>query len=65
MLAFGKLLPVGLGAVIGAVGNRMMGKKIIGNARKAFGPAGSRWPVTLRLLPTPSDHDVNSAKPSA
>jgi hypothetical protein len=50
-LTLGKLLPVGLGAVIGAVGNRMMGKKIVGNAGRAFGAPPSRWPVTLHLLP--------------
>jgi hypothetical protein len=50
-LALGKLLPVGIGAVVGAVGNRMMGKKIIGNARKTFGAPPARWRVTLHLLP--------------
>lgn len=55
VLVFGKLLPVGLGAVVGGVGNRLMGKKIVGNARDAFGAAPPRWPVTLRLLPGMSD----------
>ncbi|MEB3051699.1 hypothetical protein KV112_18455 [Mycolicibacter sp. MYC123] len=55
-LAFGKLLPVGLGALIGAIGNRLMGKKIVGNARKAFGAPADRWPVTLHLLPGLRDH---------
>ncbi|MGV0835926.1 hypothetical protein [Mycolicibacterium thermoresistibile] len=50
-LAFGKALPVGVGAVVGGVGNRMMGKKIVANARMAFGPAPSRWPAPLHLLP--------------
>lgn len=50
-LAFGKLLPVGVGALIGAVGNRLMGKKIVANARTAFGAPPARWPVNLRLLP--------------
>src|SRR5699024_4879765 len=54
-LMFGKLLPVGVGAVIGAVGNRLVGKKIVGNARTAFGPAPARWPVTLHLLPGARD----------
>src|SRR5271154_3046175 len=36
-LLFGKILPVGIGAVIGAVGNRLAGKKIARNARTAFG----------------------------
>jgi hypothetical protein len=54
-LLFGKMLPVGIGAVVGAVGNRMVGKKIVRNARKAFGTPPPRWPVTLHLLPTVRD----------
>jgi hypothetical protein len=53
--AFGKLLPAGLGAGIGAAGNRLMAKTIIGNARKAFGDPPARWPVALRALPTLRD----------
>lgn len=54
-LLFGKLLPLGVGAVIGATGNRLAGKKIVRNARKAFGAPPARWPVTLRLLPPVRD----------
>jgi hypothetical protein len=50
-LLFGKLLPVGIGAVVGAVGNYLAGKKIARNARKAFGAPPTRWPTTLRVLP--------------
>ena len=50
-MALGKMLPVGIGAAVGGGGNRMMGKKIVNNARKAFGPAPARWPVQLHLLP--------------
>jgi hypothetical protein len=50
-LAFGKMLPVGIGAVIGGGGNRLMGKKIISNAHAAFGPAPGRWPSGLHVLP--------------
>jgi hypothetical protein len=53
-LAFGKMLPVGIGAVIGGGGNRVMGKRIIKNAHKAFGPAPARWPVALHILPLPA-----------
>lgn len=53
-LAFGKMLPVGIGALVGGGGNRLMGKKIVGNSRKAFGPAPGRWPGALRVLP-PAD----------
>ena len=50
-LMLGKLLPMGIGAIIGAIGNRLVGKKIIRNARAAFGAPPARWPVTLRVLP--------------
>jgi hypothetical protein len=52
-IAFGKMLPVGIGAVVGGVGNRMMGRKIVGNARLAFGNPPPRWPATLHVLPAP------------
>ncbi len=51
-LMFGKMLPVGIGAVIGGTGNRLVGKKIVRNARQAFGPPPTRWPSALRVLPT-------------
>jgi hypothetical protein len=54
-LLFGKMLPIGIGAVIGAIGNRLVGKKIVRNSRKAFGAAPARWPVTLHLLPPVHD----------
>lgn len=50
-MAFGKLLPVGIGAVVGGVGNRLMGRKIVKNAQLAFGSAPPRWPSTLHVLP--------------
>lgn len=50
-LAFGKMLPVGIGAVIGGGGNRLMGKKIINNAHAAFGPPPGRWQGSLHVLP--------------
>lgn len=52
-IALGKLLPAGIGAVVGGVGNRLMGKKIVGHAHTAFGPPPARWPSPLHLLPAP------------
>ena len=52
-IAFGKLLPVGIGAVVGGVGNRVMGKRIVANARKAFGTPPPRWPAAIHVLPAP------------
>ena len=54
-IAFGKLLPVGIGAVVGGVGNRLMGKKIVANARMAFGEPPPRWRSSLHVLPGPSE----------
>jgi hypothetical protein len=54
-IAFGKLLPVGIGAAVGSVGNRLMGKKIVENSHQAFGAAPQRWPQTLHVLPAPKD----------
>lgn len=51
-LAFGKLLPVGIGAIVGAIGNRLLGRTIVKNARAAFGPPPTRWPGSVYVLPT-------------
>ena len=59
-LLFGKILPVGIGAVIGAVGNRMAGKKIVRNARNAFGRhrRGGRSTCTCcRRFPTRAERE--------
>lgn len=48
-LVLGKLLPAGVGAAIGGVGNRALGRRVIENAESAFGPPPTRWrhPVTV------------------
>ncbi|EME65338.1 hypothetical protein G352_10142 [Rhodococcus ruber BKS 20-38] len=43
-LVFGKLVPAGIGAAIGGAGNRALGKRVIANARDAFGPPPAQWP---------------------
>ncbi|SNS87803.1 hypothetical protein [Rhodococcoides kyotonense] len=50
-LLFGKLLPAGIGAVIGGAGNRAIGKGVIRNARDAFGPPPTAWPETRIIEP--------------
>lgn len=54
-LLFGKLLPAGIGAVIGGAGNHMIGKGVIRNARDAFGPAPQAWPETRIIDADPID----------
>jgi hypothetical protein len=56
-VALGKMLPMGIGAVIGGVGNRVMGKRIVANACKAFGAPPKRWPVGLVMLPSAGSAD--------
>ncbi|WP_280262405.1 hypothetical protein [Nocardia abscessus] len=49
-LMAGKVLPAGIGAVIGGAGNRALGKATISNARKAFGPPPGTWPIDRNLV---------------
>jgi hypothetical protein len=44
-LAIGRLAPFGIGAVIGAVGGRAMGRTVVAGAQRAFGPAPLMFPV--------------------
>ncbi|NEW40310.1 hypothetical protein GV794_03675 [Nocardia cyriacigeorgica] len=49
-LMAGKVLPAGIGAVIGGAGNRTLGKATITNARRAFGPAPAHFPADRSLV---------------
>jgi hypothetical protein len=44
VLMFGKSLPMGIGAVIGAAGNLTYGRAVVANARRTFGPAVTAEP---------------------
>lgn len=44
-LVVGRLLPAGIGAVIGGAGNRALGKRVIASAREAFGPPPAHWTI--------------------
>jgi hypothetical protein len=46
----GRALPFGIGAVVGGVGNRMMGLAVIANAKEAFGPMPDTIPGELQAL---------------
>lgn len=43
----GRLIPFGIGAVVGGTGNHLMGRKIINSSREAFGPAPAIFPSSL------------------
>ena len=46
----GRALPFGIGAVVGGVGNRVMGHAVVANAREAFGPIPDTIPGELQAL---------------
>ncbi len=50
-LAFGRLLPFGIGAAIGLTGGRALGKTVVDGARTAFGPPPERFPRTIEIAP--------------
>jgi hypothetical protein len=43
VLAIGRVAPFGIGAVIGAGGNRAFGRRVVDTSRRVFGPAPSRF----------------------
>jgi hypothetical protein len=46
MLALGRALPLGVGVVIGAVGNVVTARAVIRSAEIAFGAPPASWPAT-------------------
>ena len=57
----GRALPFGVGAVVGGVGNRMMGRAVVANAKKAFGPMPDTIPGELKAGPNGGAAPANSA----
>ncbi len=50
----GRLVPFGIGAVIGGAGNRLIGGKVVRAAQQAFGPGPTQWPAELlEITPRP------------
>ncbi|WP_188079056.1 hypothetical protein [Actinotalea subterranea] len=54
-LAFGRLAPFGIGAVIGATGARAMGRTVVTGAYQAFGPPPERFPQMIELAVSGTD----------
>lgn len=51
-LAVGRLIPFGVGAGVGFVGARLLGRRVIGQSRLAFGPAPFEFGVPVRVVET-------------
>ncbi|WP_067864788.1 hypothetical protein [Nocardia shimofusensis] len=67
-LMAGKVIPMGIGAVIGGFGNRALGRVTVDNARKAFGPSPLDWsnhriPV-IDAAPLPAIETARQADPA-
>lgn len=56
----GRLLPFGIGAVIGGGGNHLLGRQIIRTAREGFGPAPTTFPAWLE----PGPRALKAPKPA-
>lgn len=52
-LVIGRILPAGIGAVIGGAGNRALGSRVIANAREAFGPPPAHWTLDGTVVTDP------------
>lgn len=64
--AIGRAMPFGIGAVIGGVGNNILGRQVVKAAREAFGPApvafhGGLAPRAKEVKPTLADR-IRSAR---
>lgn len=44
----GRALPFGVGAVVGGVGNNIVGRRVLRNSRSAFGPVPGTFPSSLQ-----------------
>lgn len=62
----GRLVPFGVGAVIGGVGNRAMGKGVIKSAQDIFGPLPAALPgrLTAELQALPAGKSAKTDKPA-
>lgn len=49
----GRILPFGIGAVVGGVGNQLLGRSITTAARNGFGPPSEAWPAELAIVVRP------------
>jgi hypothetical protein len=54
VLALGRALPLGIGLVVGAVGNFVIARAVIRGAERAFGPPPTRWPDATPSNPLPT-----------
>jgi len=54
-LALGRLLPFGVGFVVGVAGGRALGHGVVAQSRRAFGPPPEHFPRVVELVLEPGD----------
>lgn len=57
----GRVIPFGIGAVVGGAGNRMLARRVVRNAAEAFGPVPSGYPLDLHPSPEVRGDDTTPA----
>jgi len=66
-LALGRVIPFGIGAVIGFTGARALGRTVVTAAQRAFGPPPTHFPHVLEIAaadaPIPDDDAPTGKKP--
>lgn len=62
-VAIGRLLPYGIGVVVGITGGRALGRSVIAGARKAFGPAPDHFPRVLEVAAQPPSVEGTPQQP--
>ncbi|MEO6943322.1 MAG: hypothetical protein ABI053_01265 [Lacisediminihabitans sp.] len=58
----GRVMPFGIGAVIGGTGSHLLGRKVVNSSRSAFGPAPLAFPFTLESAPRMRDMEGTSRR---
>ncbi|MGC5166754.1 hypothetical protein [Luteimicrobium sp. DT211] len=59
-LTLGRVVPFGIGAVVGVAGGRALARTVVTQSRTAFGEPPEAWPLTLRVV-EPADDDAAPA----
>ena len=62
-LALGRLVPFGVGAVVGIAGGRALGHGVVSQSRKAFGPPPAHFPRIVEGTVDPTDITAITTQP--
>jgi hypothetical protein len=63
-LTLGRVVPFGIGAVVGYAGGRALAHTVVVQARSAFGPPPGQFPPVLRVVEAEAEHAEPTLEPS-